>query len=157
MSTRLVENAETGPFRRLLFALVGLLAGNSALLLLFLLSAIRQSHTARQAWDAFIVDALFSVAVSFVGWAVIGVPIALIPPTRFLSGSPWPLRLIIGAALGPLALLLASVAIATLRQQLSAFSLAGAETLWWFSIVVSTVSFEVYAALLRKRLRATQP
>jgi hypothetical protein len=63
---------------------------------------------------------------------------------------------LIGAILGPLALLLIFVVLAAWQGSLGSFSLAHTETLWPFSILVSTVSFLVYAALLRSRLLARE-
>jgi hypothetical protein len=106
----------------------------------------------RQACDMFIVYAIFS----FLGWVLVGLPIALAFPARLLSRLPWPLWLLIGAALGPLALLLIFVVIAGLQGQLGTFNLAHTESLWPLSILVSTVSFVAYAALLRWRFHAKQ-
>ncbi|HYK61798.1 MAG TPA: hypothetical protein VEV85_20355, partial [Bryobacteraceae bacterium] len=68
-----------------------------------------------------------------------------------LSRVAWPGRMLIGASLGPLALLLIFVVLFAIQGSHGAFSLAHTENLWPFSILVSTVSFLVYTALLRRR------
>jgi hypothetical protein len=77
-------------------------------------------------------------------------------PGGSLSRLAWPGRIVIGATLGPLALVLIFVVLFAIQNRRSAFSLAHTESLWPFSIVVSTISFLVYAALLRKALPKTQ-
>ena len=74
-------------------------------------------------------------------------------PARLLSRLAWPLCLLIGAILGPLALLLIFVVMFGLQGQLNSFSLAHTQSLWPLSILVSSVSFVVYAVLLRTRFR----
>ena len=149
-----------GPFRRLLFAVIGLAAGNAALLVFLIYNALRlrsallKAHMGEpdlalpQAWGIFLIYGISSV----LGWILVGVPIALAIPARILSRVAWPGRMLIGATLGPLALLLIFVILDAIQGSLNKFSLAHTEGLWPFSILVSTVSFLVYAALLRKRL-----
>jgi hypothetical protein len=154
------NSAGVGAVQRLLFATIGLTAGNAALLVFLLYSALRvraalvnahmgEPHLALpQAWWMFRMYGMFSVA----GWILVGVPIALAFPARLLSHLAWPVRMLIGATLGPLALLLIFVVLFAIQGRLSAFSLAHTESLWPFSILVSTISFLVYAALMRRRL-----
>jgi hypothetical protein len=97
----------------------------------------------------FILYAIFSV----IGWALVGLPIALAFPARVISRLAWPLRLLVGAILGPLALLLIFVGMFALQGRLSAFSLAHTESLWPLSILVSTISFIVYTLLLGGRFQ----
>jgi hypothetical protein len=146
-------------FQRLIFAAIGLIAGNVALLALLLYNAMRmravllKMHMGQpflqlpQAWESFVLYAGFSI----VGWAAIGLPIVLALPPRRLSRLPWPLYLLIGAALGPLALLFIFFVLAAMQGQLNTFSLSHTESFWPLSILVSTVSFLVYAALVRGR------
>src|SRR5579864_3648788 len=82
-----------------------------------------------------------------------GLPVALMFPVRVYSRLAWPLCLLIGAILGPLALLLIFVVMFGLQGQLNSFSLAHTQSLWPLSILVSSVSFVVYAVLLRTRFR----
>ncbi len=153
------DNPAVSPFRRLLFAAIGLAAGNTALLLFLVYNALRvrgallKAHMGEpylalpQAWEMFLLYAIFSV----LGWLLVGVPIAIGLSPRLLSRVAWPGRMLIGATLGPLALLLIFVVLFVMQGRLSAFSLAHTETLWPLSVIVSTVSFLVYAALLRRR------
>ncbi len=146
------------------YAFVGLLAGDAILLLFLLQNAIRiradllalhmgePGRQIPQAIEIFVLYARFS----FVGWLFVGLPIALFLPARFIARLPWALRLFAGAALGPLALFL----IFMLASDSSRAALAhghilpgmftNTASLWPFSILVSTVSFVLYAALLRK-------
>jgi hypothetical protein len=152
-------NSGVGPFRRLVFAFMGFLAGYSALLVFFLQNAVRlwnalvKAHVGApsavfaQTGDSLLLYAIFS----FAGWLIVGVPIALAVPARLLSRVAWPLCLLIGAALGPLALLVIFVLLAGRSGQLSTFSLARTDAFWPLSILVSTVAFMVYTALLRRR------
>ena len=148
-----------GPIHRILFAAIGLIAGDAALLVYMMCNALRACAALLMAhigqpyrqlsiwWEMFLLYAMFSI----VGWALVGLPFVLAIPARILSRVRWPLCVLIGAALGPLALLLIFVVIFALQGRLSAFSLAHTEVLWQFSMLVSTVSFLVYVALLRKR------
>src|SRR5262249_31394488 len=77
-------------------------------------------------------------------------------PARLLSRVAWPGRMLIGATLGPLALLLIFVVLFAIQGRLGVFSLAHTESLWPFSVLVSTISFLVYAALLHRRLLKTE-
>ena len=99
-------------------------------------------------WQIFLLYAMFSV----VGWVLIGVPTALAIPPRLLLRITWPIRVLIGAAMGPLALLLIFVVLFAFQGRISEFSLAHTESLWPFSILVSTVSFLAYTVLLRRRI-----
>ena len=127
---------------RLGFALIGIIAGNVPLLIFCLL--IRNG--------GFGFFALFAIFGSIPGWILVGIPIALTFPTRLLANAWWPIAcLFIGAALGPLALLIVFIVFSALAGDFKNFSLANAEVYWPLSILVSTVSFLVYAALLRQR------
>jgi hypothetical protein len=151
-------NHGPGPGRRLLFSTIGLLAGNAALPIYLMIGLLFGALWGRVAWlnachalpdilGIFVSYAIFSI----LGWAFVGFPIVLAFPARLLSRVRWPLCALIGAALGPLALLLIFFVIFAMQGRVSAFSLAHTEALWQFSILVSTVSFLVYVALLRKR------
>jgi hypothetical protein len=134
------------------------MAGNAALLMFLLYGAWRvraallKLHQGEpyvalpQAWEMFLIYAVFSS----VGWILVGLPVALAFPARLISRIPWPACLLIGAILGPLALFLIFVVLAV-SQGARTVSLDHTEGLWPLSIVVSTVSFFVYAALLRRK------
>jgi hypothetical protein len=88
---------------------------------------------------------------SFVGWLFVGVPIALIFPGRSIKGLSWIVRLFVGTALGPLALFLIFGLFSHGHIHFSdPGTFTGTSSLWVFSILVSTVSFAIYVALLPK-------
>jgi hypothetical protein len=134
------ENPAIGPGKRLLFAAFGLAAGDSVLLLLLLYMAMPD-------WGIFVLYATFSV----LGWVLVGVPIAVAFPARLLLRLAWPVRLLVGAAIGPLALLMIFVAVFATQGKIREFSLAHTDGLWFFSGVVSTVSFVVYTSLVLRQ------
>jgi len=137
------NNTPCSPPQRLLFAAIALVAGNSAMLLLLF----------PHARDLFELYAIFAV----VGWLLVGVPFVLAFPGRVFAHLPWPTYPLIGAAMGPLALLLIFAALFALQGRIREFSLAHTESFWPLSMIVSTVSFVVYAGLLRWRLSRRGP
>jgi hypothetical protein len=143
--------------RRVAYAFVGLLGGNSALLLFLLQNAMRlrsslfgmhMGEPARQIPIALQLFVLYA-RLSFVGWLFVGFPIALLLPARSITGLWWPLRVLVGAALGPLALLVIFVLLG--HGHVSSTSFTNTRVLWAYSILVSTVSFVLYIALLHKQ------
>jgi hypothetical protein len=119
-----------------------------------LIAHMGQPYRQLSIWlEMFPLYAVFSI----LGWALVGLPFALAFPARLLSRARWPLCVLIGAALGPLALLLIFVVIFAMQGRLREFSLAHTEALWQFSMLVSTVSFLVYTALLRRRSPNSEP
>ena len=96
----------------------------------------------------FAIYATFSV----LGWVLVGVPIAMVFPARLLLRWAWPVRLLVGAAIGPLALLMIFVALFAMQGRIREFSLAHTDGLWFFSGVVSTVSFLVYTSLVLRQV-----
>ena len=150
--------------KRLAYAFVGLLAGDAILLLYLLQNAVRlradllalhMGEPARQIPQAIQIFALYA-RLSFVGWLFVGLPIALLLPAHVIKRLPWPLRLLLGAALGPLALFLIFVLVSDSSRAALAHGhmipgmFTGTASLWPLSILVSTIAFVVYAALLRK-------
>lgn len=145
--------------RRLAYSFVGLLAGDIVLLVFLLLNALQvtawlfaarmgePTHMIPVTLQVFVIYAIFS----FVGWLFIGLPTVLLLPVRTITRLSWPLRLLVGAALGPLALLAIFVLLGHGHVDFPA-SFTGTGALWDYSVVVSTVCFVVYAALLRKHL-----
>jgi hypothetical protein len=143
--------------RRVAYAFVGLLGGNAVLLLFLLQNALRlrasllamhMGEPARQiplALEMFV----FYSPFSFVGWLLVGLPTALFFPARSIRRLPWPLRLLAGAALGPLALLVIFVLLGHGHLEFPG-TFRGTGWLWAYSILVSTVSFVLYVFLLRK-------
>jgi hypothetical protein len=90
---------------------------------------------------------VLSASFSFAGWLLVGLPTALFFPVRSIMRLPWALRLLVGAALGPFALLVIFVLLGHGHIGFSA-SFAGTRVLWAYAIFVSAVSFAVYVALL---------
>jgi len=86
---------------------------------------------------------------SLVGWLIVGAPVVLLLPVRSITRWPWLLVVTLGACLGPPAmvviLLVLGYGVHPLRRDGLPFFI--------FSILVSTVSFTVYVALLRNQLR----
>jgi hypothetical protein len=149
----------------LAYAFIGLLAGDTALFLFLLQNAFRlradllalhMGEPARQvplALEEFVIYATFSL----VGWLLVGLPIAVFFPARSITRLPWGLALLVGAALGPLALLLIFALLAHGHLEFPG-TFKGTSSLWAFSILVSTVSFGLYVALLkRKSPRSNRP
>jgi hypothetical protein len=150
--------------KRVAYAFVGLLAGDAILLLYLLQNAIRirtelialhMGEPGRQIPQTLELFALYA-RFSFVGWLFVGLPIALLLPAHSIRRLPWPLRPLVGAALGPLALFLIFVLVSDISRAALAHGhmlpglFRGTASLWPFSILVSTVAFVVYIALLRK-------
>lgn len=95
------------------------------------------------ALEIFVVYATFS----FAGWLLVGVPTALFFRARSITRLPWTLRVVVGAALGPLALFIIFVLLSHGHLEFrGTFRSTG--MLWVYSILVSSVSFVLYVALL---------
>jgi hypothetical protein len=143
------------PAKRLLYAFVGLLAGDLMLLFFLLRRAVHATilagappDTLPDAVETFILYAIFS----FVGWMLVGVPATLLFPARSITRLSWPRALIVGATVGPIALLLIFALLS--RSHIHFRNFAEISTLFAYTILVSTVSFMVYLALLRKEMRS---
>ena len=96
------------PAKRLLYALVGLLAGDLILLFFLLQHALHATilageppSTLPDAVETFILYAIFS----FVGWMLLGLPATLLFPARSISRLSWPRALIVSGISGPITLL----------------------------------------------------
>lgn len=148
------KNARISPAKRLLYALVGLLAGDLILLFFLLQHALHATILAGEpasmipdTVQTFMLYAIFS----FVGWILVGLPATLLFPARSITCLSWPRALIVGAISGPITLL---VIFALLSQSHIYFrNLAEISTLFAYTVLVSTVSFMVYLALLRKEMK----
>lgn len=142
--------------RRLARAFAALLAGDAVLLLLVLCNAIRvraaltASHMGNPGAEIPLALQMFAVyaVFSFVGWLVVGLPIAGLP-AYVLARLEWPVCLFLGAALGPLALLIVFFLLAR-GHLIWPASFRDTGMFWVCTIVVSTVAFPVYVALLRR-------
>jgi hypothetical protein len=148
--------------QRLTYAFVGLLAGDIALVLYLVLNAlvVRATYLAahvgepqRQVSVALQLGTIY-VVCSFAGLLLVGVPVALLLPSQFVARWPWLVTIVVGALLGPSALFTILFVLGGGSVHLSnSFRETG--LLFAFSMLVSTVSFGVYVALLRKQLRRT--
>jgi hypothetical protein len=160
-----VNRHSVAPATRLGYAFLALLAGDLALLAVLLDNAIRvrASLTAihmgepalqiPQALQMFKLYAKFSV----VGWLLVGVPIALLFSAHFVARLRWPVVVLVGGTLGPLALFLIFTLLSRGRIRFSSpGTFTGTTWFWEFSVLVSTVAFSVYAVLLR-RATSTEP
>ena len=91
-----MKNTKTpniSPAKRLLYALIGLLAGDLILLFFLLQHALHATifagepaHTLPDAVETFILYAIFS----FVGWMLVGLPATLLFPARSITRLSWP-------------------------------------------------------------------
>ena len=142
------------PAKRLFYALVGLLAGDLILLFFLLQHALHATILAGEparmlpdAVETFILYAIFS----FVGWILVGLPATLLFPARSIARLSWPRALIVGVTVGPIALLMIFALLS--RSHIYFRSFAEISTLFAYTILVSTVSFMVYLALLRKEMK----
>ena len=147
---------EINPIKRLSLAFVGLLAGDAVLLVCLLEEAARlrarlvvehAGGTFRLMPGALEHSVLYGI-FSFWGWLLVGVPIAVFVPPAAIRRLSWPLTLFVGAALGPVTLLLIFLLHGHGHVQLLPDPFY-TRIVWGFSVVVSTVSFAVYASLLR--------
>ena len=133
-------HSAVNPIKRLAYAFVGLLVGDAMLFLYLLLNALQ----------GLTLYAIFSL----IGWLFVGVPVVLFLPARSVTRWSWPFSIAVGAFLGPPALLVVLVLLGRGHIHFPA-SFVGTGPMFAFSIFVSTVSFGVYVALLRKQLGGT--
>jgi|HubBroStandDraft_2_1064218.scaffolds.fasta_scaffold00867_10 hypothetical protein len=139
------------------YAFVGLMGGNVALLLILLADAFvlrsklitlhmgRPGQQIALALQIFLIYGFFS----FVGWLLVALPIALFVPAETIVHLGFLWRLAIGVTTGPVALLLVFVVASRGRLDLhGTFTNTG--WLRVLSIVMSSVAFCLYVALLRK-------
>ncbi|HLV93677.1 MAG TPA: hypothetical protein VKS44_00685 [Candidatus Acidoferrales bacterium] len=148
-----------GPAKRVGYAFIALLGGNAALFLFILLSAIRARgsllamHMGKPGDEIRGALLLFAVyaAFSLVGWLLVGLPVVLLSSARSIARLSWPLTIIVGVALGPIAMFFIFVLLS--RGHLDVTdpgTFKGTLWIWLFSMFVSTVSFAIYAGLLRR-------
>lgn len=154
MKPRDTELSRITPAKRLAYTLVGLLAGDVMLLFFLLQHAVHTTllegepaSTIADAIQGFVLYAIFSLA----GWLFVGLPTALIFPAGSITRLAWPLALIVGAVLGPPALLVIFLLLARSHIYVRNFAETGMPLA--YSVLVSTVSFMVYSALLRKEMK----
>lgn len=134
---------ETRLVYRLLFAIIGLLAGEATMAIL----------VGSQPLGFY-----FEVSVA-IGWVFVGLPVVLPLPSSLVSQISWPVILVAGCCLGPLGLMGLFVTTAvvlaflgTIPARLSLNGLfVGTEVLWPMASLVSAVSVMTYSALVRWR------
>src|ERR1700676_109896 len=141
--------------KRMAYTFIGLLAGDAMLFLYLMQNALRVRSTLlaaqmgepAKAIPNAVQGFLFFASFSFVGWLLVGIPTVLLFQGSSIARLSWPLALIVGAALGPLALLAILLLLGHGYIYLSP-SFAQTATQFAYSILISTVAFLVYAALL---------
>lgn len=146
------------PTKRVVYAFGGFLGGEAALLLFFLLNAFRSrryllaAHMGEPAREIPLALEMFFIysVFAFAGWLFVGLPTALFFPARSITRLPWTLRLLVGAAFGPLALFVIFVLLAHGHLEFPA-TFRSTGFMWACSILVSTVSFLLYEFLLGKK------
>jgi hypothetical protein len=153
-----MKNTKTpsiSPAKRLLYALVGLLAGDLILLFFLLQHALHatilageSASTIPDTVQTFILYAIFSL----VGLIFVGLPATLLFPAVSITRLSWPQALILGSIPGPIALLVIFALLS--RSHIYFRNFAEISTLLAYTIVVSTVSFMVYLTLLRKEMKS---
>lgn len=139
------------PLLRVGYSFFGLLAGDAALLMLFLLNGLHASLLVHGQLRAQCLTALGSfipiAIVSVAGWLVIGVPAVLIlSPRRVLRFPRW-LVLVAEALLGPLALIVIFVLLKPGLPTSETFTNTG--VLWACACLISTVAFAVHCSIVR--------
>ena len=143
------------PLLRVGYSFFGLLAGDAALFILFLLNALRASLLLHgqlkaqclTAFGSFIPIAIVSVP----GWLAVGVPAVLIlSPQRVLQSPLW-LLLAVGALLGPIAFFVIFLLLSPGLPAAETFT--NTSLLWACASLISAVAFAVHCALLRQYTR----
>jgi hypothetical protein len=146
-----------GPLRRVALSLFSLLAADAVLLVYVLGSSVRagillkRMHSGdpmsllAQAVQIFALYAMFT----FIGWLILGLPIALLVPARAIVNLRWPLVIVAGAALGPIALLLILFVLSRGALHYPE-SFQNTRFFWLFALTVSLLAFAVYSTLLKR-------
>lgn len=128
--------------RKISFSLLGLVAGDAAMLILY--SLITQPW--QQAPSAFIRPLSFSINCSSFGWVVVGIPAVFLINTQFIEKLKWYYVILIGALLGSAALLIILMILGHFPAgQPFAFY-------WMFAVLVSCIAFSVYCLVVRRAL-----
>lgn len=137
---------------RIGYSFFGLLAGDTALLILALLNAFHISLLLGGQLKAQLLTAVgwfIPVAIaSIAGWMMIGIPVVLIISTGRILKTTWWLILLVGALLGPLALLIIFLLLSWGMPSGETFTHTG--FLWTCASLISTVAFGVHCAFVRQ-------
>jgi len=134
------------------YSFLGLLTGDAVLLILTFLNALRTSlllHGQLKAQCLTAVGSFIPIAiVSVIGWLAVGVPVALILPSRRIFQSPLWLLLLVGVLLGPVALFVIFLLLSRGMPTSETFTHTG--FLWGCASLISTVAFAVHCGLVRQ-------
>ncbi len=150
-----ISRSKPSPARRLAYSFLAFVAGEAiwlvylvgnALHVRALLIAVHMGEPVRQVPMALEIFAFYT-SFAFVGWLLVGVPVALFCSPPFIVRLSWPVRLVMGAALGPLSLFLILLLL-MLRTHMRDLALMGSFSV--FSIIVSLPAFLVYAKLVQR-------
>jgi hypothetical protein len=141
---------------RIGYSFLGLLAGNAVFLIFALGNALHISLLLHGHFEAQCLTALgFFIpiaVVSVAGWLIVGVPAVLIlSPQRILQVPPWQI-LMVGALLGPAALLAIFLLLSRGLAKGETFTNTG--FLWVCASLISCVAFAVHCALMRRYARS---
>jgi hypothetical protein len=140
------------------YAFVGLLGSDAVLLFILLINAMRirsellALHVGQPGQQIGLALQIFAVYgfVLFVGWLMVGLPIAMLLPAESLFHLPLLLKLLISLASGPTALFLIFVILSRGHIYFPE-SLTNTGWSWVLSVVMSTLAFWLYVALLRRK------
>lgn len=148
-------------WRQFAYSFIGLVMSNAVMLLFLLQNAIRtrsallRDHIgAPQQVIPLAFPMLFFAVFSTVGWVLIGIPFSLLVPGHFVTRLPWPLWILAGALLGPLAVFLMLLTLSHGHMTASTFAHTGFFLI--ISVIMAGIAFVVYGALLRREVRARQ-
>ena len=139
------------------YSFLGLLAGDAALLLLVLFNALRASLLQHGRLMALLLRSALEwfglvAIVSIVGWMMVGVPAVLTLSTGRILKTAWWQLLLVGALLGPIALLIVFLLLS--RGQLSRETFVSTGFFWACASVISTIGFGVHCAFVRRWARS---
>jgi hypothetical protein len=141
---------------RLGYSFFGLLAGDAALLILSIANAVHISLLLHGQLKSQLFTAMgwfIPIAiVSIIGWMLIGIPTVLIISSERILKTSWLLILIVGALLGPLALVIIFLLLSRGMPSSATFTDTG--FLWACASMISMVAFGVHCALVGRSARS---
>ena len=143
--------------RRIAYAFIGLVAGNLAMAAWMLPWVLRARaeliRLHRPNPNAYLIGYLeqfeLYAVCSFIGWLLVGLPVVLALPPRWLRRISWPVILLISACLGPAALSVVYLLLGRGRVYPQVF--VGSSIFWQLALITSLVGYSVYCWLLRRR------
>jgi hypothetical protein len=132
--------------RKITFSLIGLIAGNIAMLFAFSLLTQAWQKTPGHVLSTF----PFYVTSSLFGWVAVGLPAVLLTNTEFVARLNWLRLLLIGILLG----LAALVIIFIVYGPAAIAQLGGFLYCWGFAALAACTASLLYVTLIRLALRA---